>query len=98
MKGTAMQVTYPALTEIDIATAPAFLAAMREAIDWADSRTVVIDCSAIFFMDTSGFHALSDAHDYAIEHDHFLVIRGLVENCRRVARICDPRNELLIEA
>ena len=33
-----MQVTDAALTEVDIATAPAFFAEMREAIDWAASR------------------------------------------------------------
>jgi anti-anti-sigma factor len=92
-----MQVTYQALTEIDIASAPAFLVAMREAIDWADDRAVVIDCSAITFMDSGAFHALQDAHDYAIAHDHLLVLRGLAENCRRLVRICDLRNEITIE-
>ncbi len=92
-----MQVTYQALTEIDVASAPAFLVAMREAIDWADNRAVVIDCSAITLMDSNAFHALHDAHDYAIAHDHLLVLRGLAENCRRLERICDLRNEITIE-
>lgn len=92
-----MQVTYQALTEIDIASAPAFVVAMREAIDWADNRVVVIDCSAITFMDSSAFHALQHAHDYAIAHDHLLVLRGLAENCRRLVRLCDLRNEITIE-
>lgn len=91
-----MQIVCEALTEIDMATAPAFLAEMREAIDWADNRAVVIDCSAITFMDSNAFHALIEAHDYAIEHDHVLVIRGLAKNCLRVVRICDPGNELTI--
>ena len=93
-----MQATYGPLTEIDMLTAPAFLAEMREAIDWADNRAVVIDCSAITFMGSCAFHALRDAHDYAIEHDHVLVIRGLTEPCLRVIRICDPGNVLTIEA
>jgi len=92
-----MQVTYQALTEIDVASAPAFLVAMREAIDWADNRAVVIDCSAITFMDSSAFHALQDAHDYAIAHDHLLVLHGLAENCRRLLRICDQNGVLTIE-
>jgi anti-anti-sigma factor len=92
-----MQVTDQALTEIDVATAPAFLAAMCEMVDWAGTRAVVIDCSAITFMDSSACHALRAAHDYAIEHDHVVVIRGLAENCQRVLRICDPRCELTIE-
>jgi anti-anti-sigma factor len=97
MKGKAMQVTYPALTEIDIATAPAFLVAMREAIDWADNRAVVIDCSAITFMDSGAFHALMHAHDYAIAHDHILVLRDVAKNCRRLVSICDPSGVLTFE-
>ena len=92
-----MQVTTQTPTEIDFATAPAFLAEMREAIDWADNRAAVIDCSAITFMDSAAFHALFDAHEYAIERDHVLVVRGLAENCRRVLRICDRGNEITLE-
>jgi anti-anti-sigma factor len=93
-----MQVTYQALTEIDIATAPAFRAAMFEMIDWADELTVVVDCSAITFMDSSAFHALRDANHYAIEHGHVLVLRGLGANCLRLVRLCDFRNEIAIES
>ena len=92
-----MLVTDGALTEIDMLTAPAFLAEMRDAIDWADNRAVVVDCSAITFMGSCAFHALRDAHDYAIEHDHVLVIRGLTARCLRIMRICDPGHELTIE-
>lgn len=86
-----------AIGEIDFATAPAFVEAMRDAIDSATDRTVFIDCSAITFMDSSAFHALVDAHDYASTHDHELVIRGLAENCARLVRICDIENEFTIE-
>jgi anti-anti-sigma factor len=92
-----MQATCDAFVEIDMATASAFLAAMCEMIDWADNRAVIIDCSAITFMDSSAFHALMDAHAYAIDHDHALVIRGLAKNCARVARLCDDGNVLTIE-
>ena len=84
-----MQATEDRLREIDIATAPAFLAAICEMIDWADNRAVVIDCSAITFMDSSAFHALIRAHDYAVSHDHMLVLYGLAENCHRLLRMCD---------
>ena len=89
--------TREALREIDLATAPAFLAAIREMIDWADDRAVVIDCSGITFMDSSAYHALLDAHDYAIQHEHLLVIRSLAEHCARVIRICDKTNTLTID-
>lgn len=90
-----MPITESNLREIDLATAPGFSAAMHETIDCADSRAVVIDCSAITFMDSSAFHALVRAHRYAIRHDHRLVIQGLSPSCERVIRICDFRNVLL---
>jgi anti-anti-sigma factor len=84
--------------EVDLATAPAFAAALRAEIDSADSRAVFIDCSAITFVDNSAFHALVYAHRYAIGHDHSLVIRNLYPNCARVLRLCDWHHELTIEA
>jgi anti-anti-sigma regulatory factor len=62
---------------------------MREAIDWADNRAVVIDCSAITFMDSGAFHALQDAHDYAIAHDHLLVLQGWPRTAVGLCGICD---------
>jgi anti-anti-sigma factor len=82
--------------EIDLATAPAFLAAIRDMIDCAPNRSVVVDCSAITFMDSSAYHALVAAHRYASTRDHLLVIRGLAPNCERVIGICDDRRVLAI--
>jgi anti-anti-sigma factor len=87
-----------ASVEVDLFTASAFAAAIRAEIDWADNRAVYIDCSAIAFMDSGAFHALVYAHRYAIDHGHLLVIRNLRPNCARVIRLCDPDNELTIEA
>ena len=87
-----------AIREIDLSTAPAFLESMCDAIDSPTDRTVFIDCSAITFMDSSAIYALLDARDHALKYDRVLVIRGLAENCARVVRICDQRNEFTIEA
>lgn len=84
------------LDEIDVATAPAFLAAMREMIDWAVNRAVVVDCSAITFMDSAAYHALISAHEYALDQDHLLVLRGLRPNCARLIGICDPGRTLTL--
>ena len=92
MQGTGV------IREIDLSTASAFLESMCDAIDSATHRTVFIDCSAITFMDSSGFHALLDAGDHALKQDRALVIRGLAENCARVVRICDQRHAVTIEA
>jgi anti-anti-sigma factor len=82
--------------EVDVANAPAFLAAMCEMIDWADNRAVVIDCAGITFMDSSAFHALVSAHSYAVERDRMLVISGLRSLCARVIRICDVQHVLTL--
>jgi anti-anti-sigma regulatory factor len=83
--------------EVDLFAAPAFAAAMRAEIDWADSRVVFIDCSAITSMDTGAVHALVYAHRYALDHGHLLVVRNLQWNCVRAVRCCDWRHELRIE-
>jgi anti-anti-sigma regulatory factor len=87
-----------ASVEVDLFTAPAFAAAMRAEIDWADNRAVFIDCSAITSLDRSAVHALVYANRYAIDHGHLLVIRNLRPNCARVIHLCDSDNELTIEA
>ena len=87
----------PSTRQIDLVTAPAFAAAMRAEIDWADNRAVFIDCSAITSMDHSAFHALVYAHRYALDHGHLLIIGNLQRNCARAIRRCDWHNELRIE-
>jgi anti-anti-sigma factor len=87
----------PSARQIDRVSAPAFAAAMRTEIDWADNRAVVIDCSAITFMDTGAFHALIDAHRYALDHGHLLVISNLQRNCAQAIRQCAWHSALTIE-
>jgi anti-anti-sigma factor len=84
--------------EIDLCTSPAFAALMLTQIDWADNRAVFVDCSDITFMDSSAFHVLVDAHRYAIEHGHLLIIRNLSPNCAWAIRLCDWSHELTIDA
>ena len=82
--------------EIDFSAVPAFVTTMRAAIDQAKVRDVFIDCRAVTFMDSSGFHALADANGYAIENGHRLVIVNLPPNCARVVRLCDVAGDLTI--
>ena len=84
-------------TEIDVATAPAFFAAMCAAIDSTADRAVMIDCSAITFMDSSAYHMLMDANRYAIHRDHQLVVGNLTANCARIMRLCDEDSALTFE-
>jgi anti-anti-sigma factor len=82
--------------EIDLVTAPTFAAAICAETDCAPNRAVLIDCSAITFMDSSAFHALVYAHAYALERGHRLVIRNLNPNCTQVIDLCDWNHELTI--
>jgi anti-anti-sigma factor len=88
--------TYRATGEIDLATAPALTADLRDTVDASDEVLVSVDCSDVTFMDSSGFHALVDATDYAARQGHTLVIRDLSPSCRRLIRICDVDHELRI--
>lgn len=83
--------------EIDLATAQAFRAILRDTIDHSDVEPVVVDCTGLTFMDSQGFHALVNASEYAVRHDHTLVIRNMSRACSRVIQICDWNNELHLE-
>jgi anti-anti-sigma factor len=89
-----MQACRQSASEIDMATAPAFFRAMCDAIDSTTDRAVVINCSAITFMDSSAYHVLMEANRYAIQRDHQLVIGNLTASCAWTMRLCDDREVL----
>jgi len=80
-----------------LATVPALTVELRETIDASEEALVSVDCSDVTFMDSSGFHALVDATDYAARHGHTLVIRDASPSCRRLMRLCDLDHRLRIE-
>ena len=53
-----MQTAGTATVELDVATSPAFIAATIVAIDASSDHTVVVDCAAVTFMDSSGLNAI----------------------------------------
>jgi hypothetical protein len=65
------------------------MADLRDAIDASDEPLVSVDCSDVTFMDSSGFHAMVDATEYAARRGHTLVIREPSPPCRRLIRLCD---------
>jgi stage II sporulation protein AA (anti-sigma F factor antagonist) len=81
--------TCPVIGEIDLATAPALRADLRNTIDRSDTDLVVVDCSGVTFMDSGGYHALADETAYASRHGHALVIRNPSPSCALVLRLCD---------
>jgi anti-anti-sigma factor len=82
--------------EIDRATAPEFIAAMCAAIDSADTRTVVVDCTDVSFIDSGGYHALIGAQEYARAQGHTLVVSHLLPHCAKVLRLCDSAHDLTL--
>ena len=86
-----------AIGDIDLATAPALEVTLRECIDSSEEALVSVDCSAVTFMDSSGYHVLADATDYAARRGHTLVIRNASPSCARLIRLCDWNRELRVE-
>jgi anti-anti-sigma factor len=83
--------------ELDVATSPAFITATLTAIDAATDHTVVIDCGAITFMDSSAYYAMVALTRYALARGHPLVLKNLTVLCARVLSLCDWDHELTIE-
>lgn len=90
--------TYEAIGDIDLATAPALAAALRQTIDDAVAILVGVDCSRVTFMDSSGYHVLVGASEYAVREGHTLVIRNASTSCARLIRLCDVDGTLAVSA
>jgi len=89
--------TCKAIGEIDMATAPAFKAELRNTIDESETAVIVIDCSDLTFMDVAGYHVLVDETRYAARRNHTLVIRNMSLRCATVIDVCDWDNQLHLE-
>jgi anti-anti-sigma factor len=89
--------TCRALGALDATTAPSFRAAVHDAIDKADEAFVHVDCSAVTYIDSDGYHVLVDATCYAVRRGHTLVIRNLSPSCATLIRLCDLDRELHVE-
>jgi anti-anti-sigma factor len=89
--------TCEAIGDIDLATAPALAANLRETTDGSDEVIVSVDCSGVTFMDSAGFHVLVTATEYAARRGHTLVIRNASPWCARTIQLCDYDGELRVE-
>lgn len=83
--------------EIDLSTAPAFKDALLCAIERSATAIVAVDLEGVSFMDSAGYHAIVDAHEYAVRTDRLLVIRNLSASCTKLIRLCDVDNEITLE-
>lgn len=93
-----MQGVCKALGEIDTATAAAFSADLRDAIDGSDEVVVSVDCSGVTFVDSAGYHVLVNVNDYAVRRGHTLMIKSMSPACARLLRLCDLDRELRVES
>ena len=89
--------TCTASGEVDRATAAVFQDRLYDAIDNSADEVVIVDCSAVTFMDSTGYHALVNATEYAFRHGHTLVVRNMSSSCARLLRICDSDHELHLQ-
>jgi anti-anti-sigma factor len=83
--------------ELDLQTAPAFVADIRRTIDEADEGPLTVDCEQITFMDSAGYYALLDVTRYANASGHPLVIGRVPPLSSWVLQLCDRDHDLTIE-
>ncbi|MGZ4691901.1 MAG: STAS domain-containing protein [Acidimicrobiia bacterium] len=92
-----MQGAGTAIIELDFATSPAFITATITAIDASSDRPVVVDCTAITFMDSSAYHAMAALTRYAAARGRDLIVSNLQPQCAWVLNFCNTDRELTIE-
>jgi anti-anti-sigma factor len=85
-------------SELDIATSPAFITATIAVIDASRDHTVVVDCAAVRFMDSSAFYAMVALTKYAATRGHPLIVGNVQPQCARVLNFCNTDHEITIEA
>ena len=83
--------------ELDVATAPAFVAEIRKTIDRADAGPLRIDCEHISFMDSAAFYAIRDLTRYASTAGHPLLIGNVMAMPAWLLAFCDWDHELTIQ-
>jgi anti-anti-sigma factor len=72
--------------EIDLTTAPILERALQEAESLLPRR-IVLELSALQFIDSSGLHALCAAHARAEQHGRALVLENVPAHVRRLLGI-----------
>jgi anti-sigma B factor antagonist len=78
--------------ELDLATAPTLAESLREL-----EGDVVLDCTALRFIDSSGLSVIADAHRRIRRSGHRLVVRGLSPTTFQTFEITGLHRELDVE-
>jgi len=73
--------------EVDMATSPHVAAALREAVTYPETATVVVNLRSVSFLDATGVRALLAARSFAIEHGVRLYLTDPSEAAVRVLRV-----------
>ncbi len=74
--------------EVDLAAVPALKAAVQAAFSLAGCETLVIDLSAVTFIETTGITALCQAHRQSAEDDIRLVLIPAAPGVQRTFELC----------
>jgi anti-anti-sigma factor len=83
--------------ELDVATSPAFITATITAIDASSDHTVVIDCAAIRFMDSTAYDAFAALTRYAASRGRPLIVGNVQPQCAWVLHFCNTDQQITIE-
>lgn len=81
--------------EVDLASAPALERELRDAE--TSARRIVVDLAGLEFMDSTGIHALMDAHARAKSNGHKLVLTHLPAQVQRLFNLTGIDVRLTIE-
>jgi anti-sigma B factor antagonist len=82
--------------EIDIASAPALEGELRAA-ERSRPRRIVLDLAALDFIDSTGIHLLTDAHQRADANGHQLVLTHVPDPVQRLFRLTGIGARLIVE-
>ncbi len=82
--------------EVDIASAPRLRDALFDAVLDADGD-VVVDLTAVTFMDSTGLGVLANAYKRLGSHGRRLVVKSPTKKVRRVLEVCRLDEVIQIE-
>lgn len=82
--------------ELDLATAPTLERVVNLAVD-SGAPTVVLDLSALTFVDSTGIHVLIAAQRRALKQGFALVLRSPTQQVRKILRLTGLDQVMVIE-
>lgn len=73
--------------ELDLASAATMRTAGRAALEQSGCSTLILDVTALTFVDSTGIGSWVELRNHALERNQRLVLRGVSENLTRILTI-----------